>query len=256
MKILKLTSMASVMALSTVSNAAVVFTNYSQFDAQGVADYFSGSWGQYDVHGGPSYGGAVTSVNDYQGVSAGSASSAAQTQLNVTTASDGTALVGDTASISGSVYAGATATGYNYADHDAWAYSNSSVSMFFTITDNDYDFTFDSNSLYTSNDATISYGLYDYQSGTYLVDNIFSNTIETASFTETLGLGDYWLYLQGVSYGGYDMDSGYASGNFNASLTAIAPSAVPVPAAVWLFGSGLVGLAGIARRKSAHVFSG
>jgi len=28
-----------------------------------------------------------------------------------------------------------------------------------------------------------------------------------------------------------------------------APSAVPVPAAVWLFGSGLIGLAGIARRK-------
>jgi len=29
------------------------------------------------------------------------------------------------------------------------------------------------------------------------------------------------------------------------------PSAVPVPAAVWLFGSGLVGLAGVARRRKA-----
>ncbi len=29
-------------------------------------------------------------------------------------------------------------------------------------------------------------------------------------------------------------------------------SAVPVPAAVWLFGSGLLGLAGVARRKSAN----
>jgi hypothetical protein len=28
------------------------------------------------------------------------------------------------------------------------------------------------------------------------------------------------------------------------------PSAVPVPAAVWLFGSGLLGLIGVARRKS------
>lgn len=33
--------------------------------------------------------------------------------------------------------------------------------------------------------------------------------------------------------------------------TIAAPSAVPVPAAVWLFGSGLVGLAGIARRRKA-----
>ena len=30
-----------------------------------------------------------------------------------------------------------------------------------------------------------------------------------------------------------------------------APSAIPVPAAVWLFGSGLLGLVGIARRKKA-----
>jgi len=33
------------------------------------------------------------------------------------------------------------------------------------------------------------------------------------------------------------------------SITQGAPAAVPVPAAVWLFGSGLVGLAGIARRR-------
>ncbi len=31
----------------------------------------------------------------------------------------------------------------------------------------------------------------------------------------------------------------------------VAPSPVPVPAAVWLFGSGLIGLAGMARRKKA-----
>lgn len=34
-------------------------------------------------------------------------------------------------------------------------------------------------------------------------------------------------------------------------LTYSAPSAVPVPAAVWLFGSGLIGLVGVARRKKA-----
>ena len=33
--------------------------------------------------------------------------------------------------------------------------------------------------------------------------------------------------------------------------TTIPPSEIPVPAAVWLFGSGLIGLAGIARRKKS-----
>ena len=34
-----------------------------------------------------------------------------------------------------------------------------------------------------------------------------------------------------------------------------AVSTVPVPAAVWLFGSGIIGLMGFAKRKSLHVFS-
>ncbi|MHB8743215.1 MAG: VPLPA-CTERM sorting domain-containing protein [Sulfuricaulis sp.] len=37
--------------------------------------------------------------------------------------------------------------------------------------------------------------------------------------------------------------------NFNASLTPTAKVVTPIPAAAWLFGSGLVGLAGIARRR-------
>jgi len=39
--------------------------------------------------------------------------------------------------------------------------------------------------------------------------------------------------------------------NGTGTITEGAPAAVPVPAAVWLFGSGLVGLAGIARRRKA-----
>jgi hypothetical protein len=39
--------------------------------------------------------------------------------------------------------------------------------------------------------------------------------------------------------------------NSNGSLVYAAPSAVPVPAAVWLFGSGLLGLVGISRRKKS-----
>ncbi len=37
--------------------------------------------------------------------------------------------------------------------------------------------------------------------------------------------------------------------NFNATMTSTPDAVVPVPAAVWLFGSGLMGLAAVARRK-------
>jgi hypothetical protein len=41
------------------------------------------------------------------------------------------------------------------------------------------------------------------------------------------------------------------SPNFNANLTAT-PDPVPIPAAVWLFGSGLLGLVGVARRRKKN----
>jgi hypothetical protein len=37
--------------------------------------------------------------------------------------------------------------------------------------------------------------------------------------------------------------------NANGTLTVVNPAAVPIPAAAWLLGSGLLGLAGIGRRR-------
>ena len=52
--------------------------------------------------------------------------------------------------------------------------------------------------------------------------------------------------------GGKMIDGPFQGFSANFNLTgADLPAAVPVPAAVWLFGSGLVGLAGIARRRKA-----
>ncbi|BAZ93192.1 fructose-1-phosphate kinase [Thiohalobacter thiocyanaticus] len=61
----------------------------------------------------------------------------------------------------------------------------------------------------------------------------------------------------GVGIGGNPMADGPFQGfNANFDITAmtniqVTPSAIPVPAAVWLFGSGLLGLVGVARRRKA-----
>lgn len=65
----------------------------------------------------------------------------------------------------------------------------------------------------------------------------------TGKVMSSLDGGSSWF---SVNQHGFD----YASldGSFSASITV---SSVPVPAAVWLFGSGLLGLAGVAGRKEA-----
>ena len=73
--------------------------------------------------------------------------------------------------------------------------------------------------------------------------------------------GGAWLYFyngnfDGLSYSSNDRE--FDSSNFccdfygydfDGQWTSMEVSAVPVPAAVWLFGSGLIGLVGFARRK-------
>ena len=44
-------------------------------------------------------------------------------------------------------------------------------------------------------------------------------------------------------------DHKFHMGEFNVHVAALGTTTVPVPAAAWLFGSGLLGLTGIARRK-------
>ncbi len=52
--------------------------------------------------------------------------------------------------------------------------------------------------------------------------------------------------MENGPFGGFN-----AAFNFSAAGLMTPPSAIPVPAAVWLLGSGLIGLVGVARRKKA-----
>ncbi|RLA03523.1 MAG: hypothetical protein DRQ45_02715 [Gammaproteobacteria bacterium] len=99
------------------------------------------------------------------------------------------------------------------------------------------------------------------ESGNLLSTNVWTGTgtTGTASGTNYLGggggagtqfviFGNSWIYLSQT----WVINAG---GNFENSFSLYAVSqeftvdAVPVPAAVWLFGSGLLGLIGMARRK-------
>ncbi len=76
--------------------------------------------------------------------------------------------------------------------------------------------------------------------------------------TVTLAAGNYWLGLTGASStnnAAWWVTTNYIDGSsiggvdFAYYLDSSRVSAIPVPAAVWLFASGLMGLAGVARRR-------
>ena len=64
--------------------------------------------------------------------------------------------------------------------------------------------------------------------------------------------GYHWYYFEGLTPGlnsGSVWNTENAFGGNNISHMTAYTTIVPVPAAVWLFGSGLIGLVGVARRK-------
>jgi hypothetical protein len=74
-------------------------------------------------------------------------------------------------------------------------------------------------------------------------------SIENATGSINL-IGGYDIMSVIVAFGLTDQ-TGVGFSGFVEQNEAFPPSGIPIPAAVWLFGSGLVGLIGIARRKKA-----
>ena len=57
-----------------------------------------------------------------------------------------------------------------------------------------------------------------------------------------IAAGNYYALVTGNP-------TGSSGGSYTVAMAALTP--VPVPASVWLFGSGLLGLVGVTRRKAA-----
>lgn len=72
-----------------------------------------------------------------------------------------------------------------------------------------------------------------------------NNSLVDFSFFARPGTNGSEAYFSSFGLGFDDVDNLYGEWNTNVEM-----SAVPVPAALWLFGSGLIGLIGIAKRKN------
>ncbi len=97
----------------------------------------------------------------------------------------------------------------------------------------------------TTYDATIVDGLGITIADTSVEWSVALFDLSDFGFAEEAALGDFTIDLIA---GGYNRLADIRS--LNTVLTAPEPSPVPVPAAVWLFASGLLAMAGVARRKA------
>lgn len=76
-----------------------------------------------------------------------------------------------------------------------------------------------------------------------VANGLFSSSYSGASVaSQNILSGSYYAVVTGNSIGS-------SGGTYMMSMAAV-PNPIPVPAAVWLLGSGLLGLVGVARRKA------
>ena len=94
---------------------------------------------------------------------------------------------------------------------------------------------------------------YLFTNGTITAGAYINTTFATLTMSENLGFASFAADLAsgGRIEGGFILSGDIASDFTGSSLIAKAGPVVPVPAAVWLFGSGLIGLIGVARRKKS-----
>ena len=63
--------------------------------------------------------------------------------------------------------------------------------------------------------------------------------------------GGFWGFISDTPFTSVKLQGATGTNQQSYQLDNMVYSPVPVPAAVWFFGSGLIGLVGVARRKKA-----
>lgn len=121
--------------------------------------------------------------------------------------------------------------------------------------DVDYDGIFGEATLYFDENGAPS--RFEYFAGRDVMSTFDENIqarpgLEHVALSEISIVADDFTLDHPLNSGGWGIDAGsviyFSAENSYATMSALDVSSVPVPAAVWLFGSGLLGLVGVARR--------
>lgn len=133
-----------------------------------------------------------------------------------------------------------------YPDAPNWSQG---VTTFNTLVDGGRDILFETNWLNTRATDYIKSG--DSLSGFTVIVPEVPDVINFYAYTSsTIYVGDIrTLYTEGDEFYRRDLDIGGEQYTVDLGFEGVALAPVPVPAAVWLFGSGLLGLISVARRK-------
>jgi len=100
-------------------------------------------------------------------------------------------------------------------------------------------------------DLPWDYALFSTASSTNPVGTVHGTAVQNVGDVNFDGIDDYTATFVSAGIVGVEWGDFNPTPYIEVWKVAINSSPVPVPAAVWLFGSGLVGLAGIARRRKA-----
>lgn len=135
-----------------------------------------------------------------------------------------------------------------HPDYEAYSYAESVFDITFT-TDEFYDFSFGAEFIDAYRNAWAYIGLSD-SAGNFFIDLFVENeTIFPYDIFEAAAPDEYHLVVALSADSFLDVQGLDDSGTSALAFFEVTPSAVPVPSALWLLGSGLLALCGLTRKK-------